>query len=89
MPDTRTKCAHLGSYAALQAQAVLSDLVGQDSAALTYAQSDQSLHAVNNCLASTTTLWLPVYALAAALLTALGAWLVSRAGENLTTTGER
>ncbi|MFE1311262.1 hypothetical protein [Streptomyces sp. NPDC058755] len=80
MPGTRTKCAHLGSYAAIQAQAALSDLGGQDGATLAYAQSDESQHAVNNCLASTTTLWLPVYALAAAFLAALGTWLVSRAG---------
>ncbi|MFA7754206.1 hypothetical protein V5F01_11265 [Streptomyces sp. NRRL B-2790] len=89
MSDTRTKCAHLGSYAALQAQAALSDLGGQDNAALTYGQIDRSQHTVNDCLASTTTLWLPVYALAAALLTALGAWLVSRAGARRTTAGEQ
>ncbi|MDX3798925.1 hypothetical protein [Streptomyces sp. AK04-3B] len=80
MPGTRTECAHLGSYAALQAQAALGDLGGHDSAALAYAQSDQSRRAVNDCLASTTTLWLPVYALAAALLAALGSWLVWRTG---------
>ncbi|MFF4571720.1 hypothetical protein [Streptomyces sp. NPDC001410] len=89
MPGTRTKCAHLGSYAAIQAQAALSDLDGQDGAALAYAQSDESQHAVNDCLASTTTLWLPVYALAAALLAALGTWLVSRAGARPTTAGQR
>ncbi|MEU1180135.1 hypothetical protein ABZ464_21235 [Streptomyces sp. NPDC005820] len=88
MSGTRTKCARLGSYASLQAQAALSGLGGQDSAALAYAQSDQSRHAVDDCLASTTTLWLPVYALAAALLAALGAWLVSRAGASRTTAGK-
>ncbi|MFJ2864233.1 hypothetical protein [Kitasatospora sp. NPDC087314] len=67
MPGTRRACAHLGAYAALSAQATLGDLAGQDGTALAYAQSDQSRHAVNTCLASTTTLWLPVYALAAAL----------------------
>ncbi|GGN32939.1 hypothetical protein [Streptomyces fuscichromogenes] len=89
MPATRTKCAHVGSYAALQAQAALSDLGSHDSPALAYAQSDQSQHAVNDCLASTTTLWLPVYGLAAALLAALGAWLVSRTGTRRTIAGER
>ncbi|WP_225860518.1 hypothetical protein [Streptomyces triticiradicis] len=88
MPGTRTKCAHLGSYAALHAQAVLGGLAGQDGAALAYAQSDRSELAVNDCLASTTTLWLPVYALAAALLAALGAWLMSRRGASRETVGE-
>ncbi|MER6563822.1 hypothetical protein ABT300_40115 [Streptomyces sp. NPDC001027] len=81
MPGTRAECAHLGSYAALQAQAALGDLGhlgGHDGAALAYAQDDQSRRAVDDCLAFTTTLWLPVYALAAALLAALGSWLVSR-----------
>ncbi|MFJ9815281.1 hypothetical protein ACIRU3_08405 [Streptomyces sp. NPDC101151] len=89
MPGTRTKCAQLGSYAALQTQAALHDPGGRYSAVLAYAQSDQSQHAVNNCLASTTTLWLPVYASAAALLVALGAWLVGKAGAGRTTAGER
>ncbi|MFF4845443.1 hypothetical protein [Streptomyces collinus] len=78
MPGTLTKCARLGSYAALQAQATLGDLASHDSTVVAYAQSDQSEHAVNDCLASTTTLWLPVYASAAALLAALGTWLVGR-----------
>ncbi|MDQ0688585.1 hypothetical protein QFZ56_007548 [Streptomyces achromogenes] len=80
MPGTRAECAHLGRYAALQAQAALGDLGGHDSAALVYAQGDQSRRAVNDCLASTTTLWLPVYALGAAFLAALGSWAVSRTG---------
>ncbi|WP_225080896.1 hypothetical protein [Streptomyces sp. CoT10] len=88
MPGTRIKCAHLGGYAALQVQAALSGLGSHGSDALAYA-SDQSQHAVNDCLASTTTLWLPVYALAAALLAALGVWLVSRTGARRTTAGER
>ncbi len=58
----------------------MSSLHTHDSAALAYARSDRSMHAVNDCLASTTTLWLPVYALAAALLAGFGAWLVSRTG---------
>jgi hypothetical protein len=89
MPGTRTECAHLGSYAALQVQAALSDLGSHDSAALAYAQSDNSQHAVSDCLASTTTRWLPVYALAAALLAALGAWLVGRTGARRTSAGQR
>lgn len=89
MPGTRTKCAHLGDYAALRAQAALHDLAGQDGAALAYAQDDRSRHVVDDCLASTTTLWLPVYALAAAALAALGAWLVGRSGTRRATAGKR
>ncbi|WP_392972654.1 hypothetical protein [Streptomyces sp. LN245] len=88
MPGTRTKCAHLGDYAALRAQAALHDLAGQDGAALAYAQDDRSRHVVDDCLASTTTLWLPVYALAAAAMAALGAWLVGRGGGRRAGAGE-
>jgi hypothetical protein len=80
MPGTRGACAHLGDYAALRAQAALGDLAGRGGAALVYAQGEQSRQAVDSCLSSTTTLWLPVYGFAAALLAALGAWLVGRAG---------
>ncbi|MFY4719460.1 hypothetical protein [Streptomyces sp. LaBMicrA B280] len=78
MPGTRTECAHLGDYAALQAEAALGDLGGRGGAALSYARQDQSRHAVDDCLSATTTLWLPLYALGAALLTALGIWWVTR-----------
>ncbi|MGC4982048.1 hypothetical protein ACLQ18_15610 [Streptomyces sp. DT193] len=88
MPGTRTKCAHLGDYEALRAQAALHDLAGQDGAALAYAQDDRSRHVVDDCLASTTTLWLPVYALAAAALAALGVWLVGRGGGRQVSAGE-
>lgn len=88
MPGTRTKCTHLGSYAALRAQAALRDLGDKGGAALAYARSDRSRHAVDDCLASTTTLWLPVYALAAALLAALGTWLVSRSAGRRARAGE-
>ncbi|WDO06848.1 hypothetical protein ME763_14870 [Streptomyces murinus] len=85
MHGTRTECAHLGDYAALQARAALGDLGSLGGTALSYAQQDQSRHAVDDCLSATTTLWLPVYALAAALLTALGIWWATRR----TTTGTR
>ncbi|MEV7601172.1 hypothetical protein AB0O91_27785 [Kitasatospora sp. NPDC089797] len=78
MPATRAECARLGGYAALKAQAALGTLAGQDSTALAAAQADQSRQAVNDCLASTTTLWLPVYGFGAALLTALCVHLASR-----------
>ncbi|MEV7281326.1 hypothetical protein [Streptomyces sp. NPDC093111] len=42
-------------------------------------QAAQSRTAVAECLSATTTLWLPVYAAAVALLVALVAWLVDRA----------
>ncbi|MFI9366284.1 hypothetical protein ACIG5E_35310 [Kitasatospora sp. NPDC053057] len=89
MPGTRSQCAHLGSYTALQTQAALGDLAGQSGAALAYAQSDRSRHAVDACLASTTTQWLPVYAFGAALLTVLGVWLADRTGTPHTATGNR
>ncbi|MBD0694553.1 hypothetical protein, partial [Streptomyces sp. CBMA123] len=79
MPGTRAECALLGDYAAAKAQAALGGLADQGGAALASAQRDQSRQAVNDCLASTTTLWLPVYAFGAALLTALGVRLVGRA----------
>ncbi|WP_460063091.1 hypothetical protein [Streptomyces sp. YKOK-I1] len=88
MPGTRADCARLGSYASLQAQAALSGLGGRDGAALASAQRDLSRHAVDDCLASTTTLWLPVYAFAAALLAAFGAWSISRAGGRRGAAGE-
>ncbi|MGW3046248.1 hypothetical protein ACWC9T_41210 [Kitasatospora sp. NPDC001159] len=71
MPETRSTCARPGSYAALRARAALGGLAGRDSAAPAYAQNDQSRHAVDDCLSSTTTLCPPVYAFAA-LLTAFG-----------------
>lgn len=87
MPGTRATCTHLGRYAALQAQAALGVLGDKDHDALAYARAEQSQRAVNECLASTTTQWLPVYALAAALLAALGASLASRSRARGTTTG--
>ncbi|MBO1418034.1 hypothetical protein [Streptomyces sp. FH025] len=78
MPGTRRACTHLGDYARLRAQAGLADLAGHDGAALAAAQDDQARRAVAECLSATTTLWLPVYALGAALLTALAVHLLDR-----------
>ncbi|MFF8538008.1 hypothetical protein ACN6K9_000982 [Streptomyces sp. SAS_267] len=89
MPGTREKCARLGDYAALHAQAALGDLAGQDSAAPAYTQGEQSERAVNDCLASTTTLRVPVYALAAAAPATVGAWLLGRADARRATAGRR
>ncbi|MFJ7912796.1 hypothetical protein [Kitasatospora sp. NPDC096204] len=79
MPGTRGDCPHLGDYARLQAQAALGDLAARDDAALAAAQEQQAGHAVADCLAATTTLWLPVYALGAALLAAAAVLLLDRA----------
>ncbi|MFF2546030.1 hypothetical protein ACFVUY_26135 [Kitasatospora sp. NPDC058063] len=78
MPGTRRDCPHLGDYARLQAQAALGDLAAGDGAALATAQDQQARHAVADCLSATTTLWLPVYALAAALLAVLLVLLLDR-----------
>ncbi|MFD0268690.1 hypothetical protein ACFVGY_19290 [Streptomyces sp. NPDC127106] len=79
MPQTRGSCALAGQYAALQAEAALGNLAGGDAAALAFAQADQSRQAVADCLAATTTLWLPVYAVGVALLVGAVAWTRDRA----------
>ncbi|MET8824635.1 hypothetical protein ABZX40_03355 [Streptomyces sp. NPDC004610] len=80
MPGTRADCAQLGDHAALQTRADLGDLADRAGTALSYAQSDQRQHAVNDCLAATTTQWLPVYGLAAAVVAALAVWAVAGRG---------
>ncbi|MGW1886690.1 hypothetical protein [Streptomyces sp. NPDC001970] len=79
MPGTREGCIGLGAYEAIRAQAALADLADRDSAALAYARDAQSHDAVADCLAATTTQWLPVYAAGAAVLVGVGAWCVDRA----------
>lgn len=79
MPETRRDCALLGRYQALQAQAALGDLAGSDGAALAFAQEIQGRKAVAECLASTTTLWLPLYGLGVAVLVGAVAWFRDRA----------
>lgn len=79
MPGTRDACPGLGAYASLRARAELGVPAARDPAALARAQAAQSRTAVAECLSATTTLWLPVYAAAVALLVALVAWLVDRA----------
>ncbi|WP_438311948.1 hypothetical protein ACSHWO_13060 [Streptomyces sp. HUAS TT3] len=79
MPETRSSCALAGRYAALQAEAALGGLAGGDAAALAFARADQSRRAVADCLAATTTLWLPVYAVAVAVLVGVVAWARDRA----------
>ncbi|MFJ5548191.1 hypothetical protein [Streptomyces sp. NPDC093225] len=79
MPGTRADCAFLGRYQVLQTEAALGGLAGKDDAALAAAQRAQGGAAVEQCLAATTTLWLPVYGLAAAVLVGAGAWFNDRA----------
>ncbi|MGY0065087.1 hypothetical protein ACWY4P_53185 [Streptomyces sp. LZ34] len=79
MPGTRSDCRELGKYESLRTEASLGTLAGRDSAALGYAQVRQSHDAIADCLASTTTRWLPLYGLGAAVLAGGGAWSFGRA----------
>ncbi|MFD9359418.1 hypothetical protein [Streptomyces sp. NPDC060031] len=79
MPGTRSDCELLGRYQALQAEAALGDLAGRDGTALAFTQDVQAQKAVAECLAATTTLWLPLYGVGAAVLVGTGAWLRDRA----------
>lgn len=79
MPGTRSECRELGKYESVRVEAALADLAGRDRTALAYAQDIQSHNAVAECLAATTTVWLPVYGFGAAVLVGLGAWFVDRA----------
>ncbi|GLV96374.1 hypothetical protein [Streptomyces lavendulae] len=79
MPGTRSGCPAMGRYESLLTEAALADLAGRDGAALAYAQANQSGKAVADCLAATTTLWLPLYGVAAAVLVGGVAWLRDRA----------
>ncbi|MFH8774509.1 hypothetical protein ACIF83_19400 [Streptomyces sp. NPDC085866] len=79
MPGTRRACPELGKYAGIQAEAALANLVGRDRAALAHAQEAKIHEAVADCLSATTTLWLPAYGFAAAVLVGLCAWSIDRA----------
>ncbi|GAA1413913.1 hypothetical protein GCM10009639_67520 [Kitasatospora putterlickiae] len=79
MAGTRAGCVQAGRYESLHAQAALGDLAGRDAAALAYAQERQARVAVDDCLAATTTRWLPVYALGTALVVSGGALVWGRA----------
>ncbi|MFD8330444.1 hypothetical protein [Streptomyces lydicus] len=79
MPGTRGACPELGTYERIRAEAALANLAGRDSGALAQAQAHQSHVAVADCLSATTTLWLPLYGVGAAVLTGLGAWSLDRA----------
>ncbi|MFF7636387.1 hypothetical protein ACFZB9_25045 [Kitasatospora sp. NPDC008050] len=79
MPGTRDECRQLGRCESLRVEAALAGLAGRDGTALASAQGIHSHDAVADCLASTTTLWLPVYATGAAVLVGLGTWFLDRA----------
>ncbi|MCU7826969.1 hypothetical protein [Kitasatospora sp. DSM 101779] len=74
MPQTRQTCVDSGRYQSLQTEAALGDLAGRDADALAHAQQKQSQEAVDDCLAATTTRWLPAYALGTALLVGAASW---------------
>lgn len=79
MSCTRRGCSEMGEYEALRAGAALADLADRDGTALAFAQKAHSHDAVAVCLAATTTQWLPLYAIGAAVLVGVGAWCRDRA----------
>ncbi|MCX5208535.1 hypothetical protein OG689_04365 [Kitasatospora sp. NBC_00240] len=87
MPATRQGCVESGRYESLRTQAALGDLASQDAEALAHTQQEQSHQVVVDCLAATTTRWLPVYALGTALLVGTGAWAWGRARSGRKPTG--
>ncbi|MGQ4386732.1 hypothetical protein [Streptomyces sp. SAS_270] len=78
MPGTRRECELTGRYEALHVKAALGNLAGGDGAALAFTQDDHARKAVAECLAATTTLWLPLYGLGAAVLVGAVAWFRDR-----------
>ncbi|MEV0993227.1 hypothetical protein [Streptomyces sp. NPDC049949] len=78
MPGTRSRCALQGRYEALQVEAALGNLAGNDPAALEFVRQDQARKAVAECLAATTTLWLPLYGVGVAVLVGAAAWFHDR-----------
>ncbi|MFF3649448.1 hypothetical protein ACFYXV_12415 [Streptomyces sp. NPDC002181] len=79
MPATRSQCVLRGRYEALQVEAALGNLAGNDGVALAYVQQDEARKAVAECLAATTTLWLPLYGVGVAVLVGAVAWFRDRA----------
>ncbi|MEU6370027.1 hypothetical protein ABZ876_30970 [Streptomyces sp. NPDC046931] len=78
MPGTRNECRELGRYERAVVEASLGDLAGRERTAVAYAQNIKSHEAVADCLAATTTLWLPVYGFGMAVLVGVGAWSFDR-----------
>lgn len=79
MAGTRSQCDLMGRYEALQAKAALGNLAGSDGSALEFAQDARARTAVAECLAATTTLWLPVYGVGVAVLVGAAVWFRDRA----------
>lgn len=79
MPGTRGECGLLGRYESLQTRAALGNLAGRDGAALAFAQETHARAAVAECLAATTTLWLPLYGVGVAVLVGTVVWFRDRA----------
>ncbi|MGW1893929.1 hypothetical protein ACWCP6_27295 [Streptomyces sp. NPDC002004] len=79
MPGSRSGCPELGRFEVVQEQAALSNLMGHDSPVSTYTQQFRGHQAVADCLAATTTLWLPAYAAGAALVVGVTTWCLARA----------
>ncbi|WP_240804229.1 hypothetical protein [Streptomyces sp. A0592] len=78
MPGTRSGCEGIGRYEVIRTRAAVAGPAGSDAAALAYAQESRREEAVADCLASTTTLWLPLYGVGAAVLVGAGAWYRDR-----------
>ncbi|WP_279345234.1 hypothetical protein [Streptomyces sp. AP-93] len=64
---------------ALQTEAALGNLAGRDAAALAFARETHARTAVAECLAATTTLWLPLYGVGVAVLVGTAVWFRDRA----------
>ncbi len=75
MPGARHTCPLSGRYEALRTRAALGALAGADRTALAWTQRSQGARAVADCLAATTTRWLPAYALGTALLVGAVSWV--------------
>ncbi|MFD6230594.1 hypothetical protein ACFWFZ_27600 [Streptomyces sp. NPDC060232] len=67
VPGARSGCEEIGRYEALRTRA-----------APAYVRESRRDQAVADCLASTTTLWLPLYGAGAAVLVGAGAWYRDR-----------
>ena len=79
MSGTRSGCAWMGRYEVIRSTAALANVADRDAAAVAYAQEAKSREAVADCLATTTTRWLPLYGTGAAVLVGAGAWSRDRA----------
>ncbi|MGW6985469.1 hypothetical protein ACWGE1_39430 [Streptomyces sp. NPDC054932] len=78
MPGTRSGCDGQGRYEVIRTRAAVADLAGGDDAAVAFTQEAQRHKAVAECLAATTTLWLPLYGAGAAVLVGAAAWSCDR-----------